>query len=296
MMPRPSGRLAVWPSPAALVALFATVTPPVAAQTEAALKEYFEGRTVTVRLDLPATEDGVDVYPAAAQPIDYARYQSRVKRYGVALRQGESATVTKVKVKGKLIEFQLGGGGYGTAGDPTDPSVGFTPLPRSDREKALEEEIKAASDPVVKRRLQQELDYLRLEREREDRRNQAIAAEATERRRDHIQQRRLASGSRFNLRWRDAVPARALLVEGLQEALAPYVDFSAAVPEPALPSALRKGLSVEEVEALLGGPVRVTERMEGTLHVSTRTFDHERERIVADFVEGVLVRYEIRSN
>jgi hypothetical protein len=46
-----------WPIPLPLVALIK----PLPAQSEAALKEYFEGRTVT---------DGVDVYPGTARPLD----------------------------------------------------------------------------------------------------------------------------------------------------------------------------------------------------------------------------------
>jgi hypothetical protein len=274
------------------------IATPLAAQSEAALKAHFEGRTVALRMDMPATEDGVDVYPAATPPMDFSRYQSRIKRFGIAIREGERAMITKIKVKGKLIEFQLGGGGYGTAGDQTDPSVGFTPAPRSEREKHLERDLKDVRDPVVKRRMEDELDYLRSQREREDRRNRALAAEATERRRQSIQERRLAGGSRFNLRWRDAIPVSALTPEAIETALAKYVDFGDAPDEPQAPplaSGLRKGLSLEEVDQMLGDPVRKQERMEGTLRVNARTFERGRERVVAEFVEGVLVRYEVSS-
>jgi hypothetical protein len=272
---------------------------PLAAQDEAALKAGFEGRTVAVLMDLPATEEGVDVYPAATPPMDFSRYQSRVKRFGVAIRQGETAMVTRVKVKGKLIEFQLGGGGYGTSGDQTNPSVGFTAAPKTERERNLERDVKDVRDPVVKRRMQDELDHLRSQREREDRRNRALVAEATERRRESIQERRLAGGSRFNLRWRDAVPASALTPAAVEAALAKYVDFGLAPEQPEetpLALGLRKGLSIEAVEAMLGEPVRTGERMEGTLRVTTQAFERGRERVVADFVEGVLVRYEVSSN
>ena len=55
------------------------------AQSEAALKEYFEGRTVKLKLAMPGTEDGVDIYPAV-QPLDYPRHAGRLKNYGTALR------------------------------------------------------------------------------------------------------------------------------------------------------------------------------------------------------------------
>jgi hypothetical protein len=286
------------PRYAGWIVVLATAAP-LAAQDEPSLKAYFEGRTVAVRMDMPATEDGVDVYPAATPAVDFPRYQSRIKRFGTAIREGERAMVTKVKVKGKLIEFQLGGGGYGTSGDQTDPSVGFTAAPKSERERNLERDVKDVRDPVVKRRMEDELDYLRSQREREDRRNRALVAEATERRRESIQERRLAGGSRFNLRWRDGVPPSALTPAAVEAALAKYVDFGAApdLPDaPPLAQGLRKGLSVEEVNGMLGKALRERERMEGTLRVSTRTFERGRERVVADFVEGVLVRYEVSSN
>jgi hypothetical protein len=293
---RPSAPLPLCPS--AHLLMLSLIGGPLVAQDEPSLKAYFEGRVVAVRMDMPATDDGVDVYPAETPPVDFPRYQARVKKYGIAIRQGETAMVTKVKVKGKLIEFQLGGGGYGTAGDQTDPSVGFTPAPKTEREKTLEREVKDARDPVVKRRMEDELDHLRSQRERDDRRNRALVAEATERRREFIQNRRLAGGSRFNLRWRDAVPAGTLTPDAIETALASYVDFRPpdSADPPTLSLRLRKGLSIEEVEDLFGEPVRKRERMEGTLRVSTRTFERDGERVVADFVEGVLVRYEVSSN
>jgi hypothetical protein len=250
-------------------------------------------------MDMPGTEHGVDLYPTGTPPIDFPRYQSRIKQFGAAIREGERAMVTKVKVKGKLIEFQLGGGGYGTSGDQTEPSVGFTPAPKTERERNLERDVEDVRDPVVKRRMEDELDYLRSQREREDRRNQALIAVATERRRQSIQERRLASGSRFNLRWRDGVPASALTAEAVEVALASYVDFGddpEHVVPPPLAFGLRKGLSVNEVENMLGDAVGKQHRMEGALQVQTRMFERGRERVVAEFVEGVLIRYEVSSN
>lgn len=109
-----------------------------ATQDERTLKRAFEGTTVTVRMDMPGTEDGVDVYPGAGTPLDYARYAQRLKTYGVAIRTGESVMVTKVKVKDDLIEFQLGGGGFGTMGDDDRTTVTAPSVPKSNREKDLE--------------------------------------------------------------------------------------------------------------------------------------------------------------
>src|SRR3954452_1489178 len=104
----------------ALLTLALLIAPTVAAgQSEAVLREYFEGRTVKVKIAMPGTEDGIDVYPGTAQPLDFPRHASRLKANGTALRAGDDALITKVKLKAKLIEFQLDGGGYGTMGDET---------------------------------------------------------------------------------------------------------------------------------------------------------------------------------
>src|SRR4051812_46434498 len=86
----------------------------VAAQDEASLRSYFEGRRVTVTLDMPGTSDGVDIQADSRRPFDARRHGERLKMYGTAIPAGASTTVTLVKVKKDIIEFQLGGGGFGT--------------------------------------------------------------------------------------------------------------------------------------------------------------------------------------
>src|SRR5215207_6568132 len=80
----------------------AFVAAPLAAQDETSLRQYFEGRQVSVKLDMPGTDDGVDISPGTDRPLDYPKYASRLKQFGTALRSGQSAMVTKVRVKGKL--------------------------------------------------------------------------------------------------------------------------------------------------------------------------------------------------
>src|SRR5919204_6103504 len=78
------------------------IAAPLAAQSEGELRSYFEGKTVVVKLDLPATDDGVDVYPTRAQPVDFSKYAKRIKKHGTAVKSGESIVVTKVKGKEDL--------------------------------------------------------------------------------------------------------------------------------------------------------------------------------------------------
>ena len=287
--------------------LLAALTSRLAAQSEAALKEYFEGKTVTSKLALPGTEDGVDVYPGTARPLDYPKYAGRLKNYGTAIKPGESVTVTKVRVKSKHIEFQLGGGGYGTFGDETSSNVSTQEAPKTQREKNLEAEVKRETDPAKKRAMNEELDDLKAERERENARNRSAVAEAEEHRKQNVRQRRLEGGSRFNIRYPAGVPAEALAPESIITALAQYLDFetgSAGAPPsiPLQPAAQsprsglpRKGMLLQDVDALLGSAARSSERKEGTLRVQTREYATPDGRVTAEFVEGVLISYRITS-
>lgn len=287
---------------------------PVSAQGEPELRDFFEGKSIRVKMDMPATQQGVDVFPDARRPINFEEYSARVKSTGVAIRSGESVLVTKVRVKEKLIEFQLAGGGFGTFGDDTSTSVYTGSTPKSNREKDLEKLVKSESDTARKRRLQRELDDLRSERAREDTRNQAVAASAAEAKKARIATDRLHSGSRFNIRYQNGVPP-GLGPDGIMRALAEYVEFPfatdrpqpppsgrdarAAAPDPrrSMPGtgAIYKGMTIAEVEQALGRPEKTTDRNEGTLKVVTATYSRDDQRITAEFVEGVLIRYSIAS-
>ena len=50
-----------------------------------------------------------------------------------------------------------------------------------------------------------------------------------------------------------------------------------------------------EVERALGQPDKSSERSEGSLKVVTSIYTHDDQRITAEFVEGVLIRYSISS-
>lgn len=283
--------------------LLAASASPAFAQSEDHLRPYFEGKRVVVKLEMPGTEDGVDVHPRAAQPVDFPQHAGRLKRFGTAIRNGEEVLVTRVKVKRDLIEFQLAGGGYGTFGDDAG-SVHVPTASKTEREKNLEKEVPRVTDPALKKRLREELDALRKEREREDARNRSEAAQAEQAKQANIRQRRIEGGSRFNVRYRNGVPPNALTPEGLMAALSEYVDFSPmlaqrspdpALRDPARGDELRKGLTVDEVDALFGRPESIAERKEGSLSVSTSVYRSRGRRITAEFVEGVLIRFVIGS-
>src|SRR5918997_625232 len=132
------------PAPAAARARRRARRGPPSRSHEAALRAAFEGKTVTVKVDMPATSQGVDVFPLDGMPVDFREVAQRLKDNGTALKIGQQVMVTKVLVKkNSHIEFQLGGGGYGTFGDwMTSPTV-TTPTSASEtkEERELRERI-----------------------------------------------------------------------------------------------------------------------------------------------------------
>jgi hypothetical protein len=297
------------------VCALAALSAPASAQSEPELRDFFEGKSVIVKIDMPATQQGIDVYPDARRALDFAQYSARLKSTGIAIRNGESVIVTKIRVKDKLIEFQLGGGGYGTFGDDTG-SVAVVSAPKSRRERDLEKLVKEETDRERQRRLQRELDDLRNDRERDDVRNRATAASAEEAKKARIATTRLHSGSRFNIRYNEGVPP-GLGAEGIMRALAEYVEFPFAgdrrpatpppgsrvtaqpmLPEPAPTApggAIRKGMTLADVEGSMGKPEKTSTRMEGTLRVVTNVYSRGDQVVTAEFVEGVLIKYSIAS-
>jgi hypothetical protein len=292
----------------AALLLLTLVARPALGQSEDAIRAAFEGKTVRVKIEMPGSSDGVDVHPGTLHPIDFAKHTGRLKDFGTAYHPGEPALVTKVHVKGDHIEFQLGAGGFGTLGDNTNTTVDAPVAPRTQREKDLEKDLKTVTDPGQKKRMGDELDKLRTDRQREDARNATRAAEAQAIKEATVRQERLDGGSRFNLRYDHDVPASAMTPDAVMAALADYVDFSdgpaailapAPMPANAAPATgrgdLKKGMSVDEVDAIMGRPESITQRAEGTLTVSTSLYRSRDRKVTAEFVEGVLIRFSVVS-
>lgn len=281
------------------------------AQDETTLRKFFEGRSVTVRIDMPATSSGIEVQPTAELPISFPDVAKSIKSYGVAIHQGESVMVTKVHVKGDRIEFQLGGGGFGTFGDvlsmsSTQGTASYAG--KSNHEKDLEQQIKRETNAARRTRLQRELSDLQRERRRDNNDASAQNLAASQTAQEKEAEARARSGSRFNIRYRGGFAPGALTPEGVMSALGEYVEFpwvggamaSASSPaavessgDAAAPTSLRKGLTVSQVEALLGSARTATTDKQSGMEIATREYSSDGNRVVTKFVGGVLVDYTI---
>ena len=290
------------------VALAFSISSLASARDESTLRQHFEGMTVVVQIDMPGSSSGVNVHPGAAQPIDFRKVASDIKQYGTGVHSGESIMVTKVHIKGHHIEFQLGGGGFGSFTDYMATASTTTATPyyegKSHREKSLEHDLKYETDPYERRRMKDELDDLRHERHQDNAWSASEAARASAESQREERRLRAEDGSRFNIRYDDGFPAGALTPEGVMAALEKWVDFPGGPSTPpatepgaaASPTALKKGLTLQQVERLLGPAAEAKTENQGGLEIMTRTYSADEQKIVAKFASGVLVEYTISSN
>jgi len=287
---------------------------PVAAQSEQQLRAAFEGHYVIVRMDMPASQKGVDIYPDREPSVDFTSYSARIREFGIALHEGDRVLVTAVRVKKKNIEFQLAGGGYGVFGDDSG-SVYVPTVYKSDREKDLEKRIKDERDPDRRRRMQRELDDLRRDRERENRDRESEKRDLEARKQSEIADKRLGAGSRFNLWFPDErlvslapnprelqrMLSSVIAFEGDDTRRPPAMRQTAAPapppePEPAGTAAeLRRGMSVDEVHDLLGKRTRHKSGKQGELDTLSEWYEQGDRITEVVYVSGVVVRFSTSS-
>lgn len=284
--------------------LVSVLAAPALAQNEEALRNAFMGRKVAIRVDMPASHKGVDLRFDRDIPFNLKENSDRIREHDAALQAGDVIPVTYIKVKGDLIEFHLGGGGFNWFTESSTRSASYTSP--SSRERDLERDIKNETDRERKRRLERELDDLRRERQRRDDRERQDVAEYNLQAHDRDMEKALRSGSRFNLRFKKNVPADALTPEGFERYLDPWVDFSGRATRSAAPAPSsvarsngrdwRKGTPRREMEEALGKARKEVSCPgdDGGLDCRIATFDDGGEEIEATFVEGVLVRFTTR--
>jgi hypothetical protein len=274
------------------------------------LEGYFTGKEVVLKIDMPGTQQGVDLRYNKDAPMNWKEYSNRLKSNGVAIPKGATARVTGVVVKDDRIEFQLDGGGFGTFLDDTNTTVTAKPVEKSDYEKRLEKQIADTTDEDKKRSLQRDLDRERARRERQNANSQAAAQVASQIKAQQVAENRMRGGSRFNLRWPGSIPPDQRTPQAVMKLLADYVSFdslqtAAAAPAPnsagdaAIPATaqLKRGMKIEEVTNLFGPGKQLSESVSND-GLKTQTFQYATgdRRVEVTYVEGLVVRYSISSN
>ena len=281
------------------------------------IETYFTGKQVVLKIDMPGSQKGVDLRFNKSTPMDWKEYSGRIKQFGTAIRKGDEARVTTIVVKNDMIEFQLDGGGFGTARDDTSTSVAAKPIEKSDYEKDLEKQISATDDADRKIQLQRDLDRERARREKQEAANQRAAQVASQMKAQQVASKRMEGGSRFNLRWSGSIPRDQLTPEAVMKLLADYVEFTdhqgsasgSPAQNAAAPAAvsngehggsptaqLKRGMKMEEVTILLGPGKQLSESVgDGGLKTQVYEYLTSDRRVEVTYVEGLVVRFSIGS-
>jgi hypothetical protein len=313
IMPSPEENLDVFRSAASAVLLALSLcASPLSAQNPDSLSSYFTGKEVVLKIDMPGTQQGVDLRYNKDNPMNWKEYANRLKSNGAAIHKGDTARVTAVVVKDDRIEFQLDGGGFGTFLDDSSTTVNPKTIEKSSYEKQLERDIANTTDDDKRRQLQRDLDRERSRRERQEADNRAAAQIASQIKAQKVADDRLRGGSRFNLRWSGSIPPDQKTPDGVKKLLADYVSFdglqTAAAVAPAAPGPasdasvpatahLKRGMKMEEVTSLFGPGKQMSESVSNDgLKTQTMQYVSGDRRVDVTYVEGLVVRYSISSN
>ena len=156
------------------------------------LQAHFAFMEVRATINLPATEDGVDVRTWMTPSVDLKRNLNRCSRHGIAVKPGGSIQVGLIKRKDKHIEFHLGAGGW-EGRTPYAPQ----PAAKSTDEFNLEVKLRTAEGREAES-IRRQLASLRETRLDADERAQAQFRRTLA---EH-KRKKLAAGSRFNIRYK----------------------------------------------------------------------------------------------
>jgi hypothetical protein len=280
---------------------------------ESDLRRAFIGKPVLLKLDLPATQKGVDLRFDKGEVMNWKEYSDRIKEFGVALRKGDRPNVTALVVKKNIIELQLNGGGFGTMDDMSRTTIQPVPVERSGLERRLERELAREDDPERRERMKRELERERRSRQREEDRRRAEARDATLRRQSEL---RATGGSRINLRWEGRLPedlSPQAFSGYLREVLETEQGFAPVRP-PMPPSTtlrerptppptggngdigvLRRGATKEEIERSFGPGKLLSQSDNGDMKTQQFQYTTSDRLIQVTYVEGLVVRFNINS-
>lgn len=197
-----------------------------------ALRQEMTGALVLVKLDMPATSRGLEVWPDRSNPIDEKLYLARIKD-GIALHAGETTWVSDIRVSSKSIDVLFGGGGYNYIMDAGAMAAAGHPVKEKSQEQLqLETDImkSASGNGQEMEALGQRMhDRNELERQRLSGDRSGDGGPAVAKTREEM------AGSRFTIRFPGSVPPEKMSAAFIIQALAEYVEFLTAAPPASSP-------------------------------------------------------------
>jgi hypothetical protein len=192
-------------------------------QAQATLIKAFIQKNVVVKVDMPAVNKGVEVLADKQNSTDAGKNRKRLAAFGTAIRSGDTAMVTNIRVTKDEISLELDGGGLPEISLAGRGAVQTRP---STTETAAMARINRAGDSS-KRDLEQEHSRVKYE-SAVRKRNDALATAVNETQRQEAMERARAAGpkmgSRFVIKFDRSDPS-SVTPDELKRLLADYVVF-----------------------------------------------------------------------
>jgi hypothetical protein len=194
-------------------------------QAQASLIKAFIQKDVTLKMDMPATDKGVEVLADKQNSTNAGKNLKRLETFGRAIRSGDTAKVTSIRVTKDEICVELDGGGLP---ESILGGAGLRPARTraSSTESAAMNRINRAGNSSP-RDMEQEHSRVKYE-SAERKHNDARAAAAYEAWRKEATERARAAGpymgSRFVIKF-DGRDTASVTADELKRILADYVGF-----------------------------------------------------------------------
>jgi hypothetical protein len=213
--------------PTAVLAVLALSHLALAQETpEDRIKRSLEGRHMIVKMDMPASDMGVDVFVDNTNvSIDQDRYKRLLRESGIGIKEGSRPRITSVRFAGGGIELDLDGGGSPSRDWVVGRATLNEPVPvaKSDREVELERRLQDERNNSVIAALRAELDAEQTRRLDLEQRNHVAFNRAAKLRIEHINENRKNMGSKLRIIIRsrnESVPLRDVV-----KALGKYAEL-----------------------------------------------------------------------
>jgi len=193
---------------------------------EMRIRRALEGRQVMAKMDLPAIDVGIPmIFDDTKVSFDETGYNKLVKEYGAAVKKGNKARITGVRLSNRGIEIDLDGGGS----PGKDWLVGSVrldqpaALARSDREIELERMLDNEKNMTTQAMLRQELDMERQARLSQDERNHEAFERVSRYRSEYLKENRKNWGTKLIVTIRSKKETTPM--SDLVKSLAQYVEL-----------------------------------------------------------------------
>lgn len=186
------------------------------------IQKELEDQVISLKIDMPASDVGIDLLANSEVPLDEKVYTSRIREYGVSVFKGDTITITKVEQKNQSIIIYLGIGGY-HHNEHLMPTDVKPILEISEKEHSLKKEITEEIDKSKLAKLNRDLNKLKRLRRFEQERINTSAAESKKIRAEKEYIKIKESGSRIYINFQTKIEQSDFDLNKIKHILSNYL-------------------------------------------------------------------------